>query len=200
MMKQEFNILSEKSQEKLIESFNLRDEDAYAYVYTLYYDNLYYFASNLYGGTEVDSSDLVHDIFLSLWENKKTDFCSLPHIKSYLFLSVRNRYRKYWEHKKHIDKYVLRAMNDDSYFISEMVEVEVISRLSMMIDILPTECAKVLKLYVEGMDIKEIAELLGKSSSTVYNQKNEAIAILKKKLPKEFYSLIITIGSVQNFV
>lgn len=193
MQNGKFNINSEASQGILVKAFNRRDKSAYAFIFTLYYDHLYHFSAKLYQNTDLDAADLIQDIFLGVWENKKNDFCSLAHIKNYLFLSVRNHFRKYLEHKKSVDKYTQSLLQDSDYLISEMVEIEVISKLSLLVDTLPEECGKVLKLYMEGEEMKEIAQRLDKSLSTIYNQKTEAISILKRKLSKDFFSLILSI-------
>lgn len=190
-----FNICSKESQKVLVKAFNFRDKSSYSFIFTLYYDHLYRFSAKLYRNTEVHPSDLIQDIFLSVWENKKSDFCSLAHIKNYLFLSVRNHYIKYIEHKKKIDCYSQSLVQNDDYLVSEMVEIEVISKLALMIDTLPEECAKVLRLYMEGYEIKDIAQRLNKSQSTIYNQKTEAISILKRKIPKDFFALIFSMLS-----
>lgn len=195
MLNGKFDTNSEVNQKILVKGFNRRDKSAYAFIFTLYYDHLYHFSVKLYRNTEVDAADMIQDIFLGIWENKKDDFCSLAHIKNYLFLSIRNHFRKYIEHKKNVDKYTQSLIQDQDYFISEMVEVEVISKLSLMIDTLPEECGKVLKLYMEGSEMKDIALQLNKSQSTVYNQKTEAISILKRKISKDMFLLTISILS-----
>lgn len=193
MQYNKFDISNELSQKILVKAFNHRDKSAYAFIFTLYYDHLYHFSIKLYRNTDVDAADMIQDIFLSVWENKKNDFSSLLHIKNYLFLSIRNHFRKHLEHKKNIDKYTQSLMHDNDHLISEMVEVEVISKLSLLVDALPEECGKVLKLYMEGEEMKDIAQQLNKSLSTIYNQKTEAISILKRKFPKDFFLLIINI-------
>jgi RNA polymerase sigma-70 factor (ECF subfamily) len=76
-----------------------------------------------------------------------------------------------------------------------IAENEILSVLSSSLDLLPTECAKVFKLCLDGWEIKEIADQLGKSESTVYKQKKEAITILRKKLSKDkLFFLILLIS------
>ena len=188
-MKDKFSIHSETSQNYLIERFNSKDSDAFTFIYDLFYDSIHMFSSSVYSGSTMDVSDIVQDIFISIW-NSNTHFNSLSHIKGYLYLSVRNYYRKYIEHQKIIDKYVDDYKNNSDYFISEMVEVELVSKLMLIIDTLPKESARVLKLYIQGLDVNEIAEKLNKSHSTVYNQKNEAINILKRKFGKKIIFIL----------
>ncbi len=191
MNKLEYNINNIKGEATLVRHFNERQESAFSFIYMLYYDSLYMFTSRLYRNTEVDAADVIHDIFLSIWNKKNGSFSSVNHIKDYLFLSVRNRFRKYIEHQKSVDKYSEVVNNDNRSFITDMVEVEVVSKLSLMLDALPEGYAEVLKLYVEGMEIKEIAESLNKPIRTVYHQKNEALIILKKKFTNSTFAHIL---------
>lgn len=182
------------SSDKLIKKFNLRDNYAFTEVYSMYYDTIHMFANKLFYNTEVDVTDLIQDIFIALWEHKSTKFETLAHIKSYLYLSVKNHFRNYIKHKRHVNKYNIDMLKDDDYYVAEMVEVEVSSRLSDMLGVLPSECSRVLKMYLEGLDIKDIAQRLGKSQSTIYNQKQAAITILKKKFgDNPIYSFIFYI-------
>lgn len=182
--------------DKLIRKFNLRDNHAFTEVYSMFYDSMHLFADKLFYGTEIEVTDLMQDIFISLWENKYTKFNSLTHIKGYLYLSIKNQYRNYLKHKQHVDKFALDMLKDDEYLMTEIVEIEVSSRLNEMLEFLPSEAARVLHLYLEGLDVKEIAKRLGKSESTVYNQKQAAISSLKKKFGKNpLYSLIFSLIS-----
>lgn len=191
-MKNKFSVHNELSQQHLVERFNSKDSDAFTYMYSLFYDSIHMFSSSVYRNTNVDVSDIVQDIFISVWKSS-TSFNSLSHIKGYLYLSVRNYYRKYIEHQKIVDRYVDDYSKNNDYFVTEMVEVEVISKLSLMVDTLPTESARVLKLYLDGLDIGEIAEKLNKSQSTIYNQKNEGINTLRKKINKNLISILTLI-------
>ena len=92
------------------------------------------------------------------------------------------------------DKYRETLKNDDDSFITYMVETEIIAELSGLPDLFPTECAKVLKLYLEGWDMKEIAVKLQKSPSTIYTQRQEIITILKKILNQKKSLLLFYIS------
>lgn len=186
-------IVGFNSEDEVIKCFNRRTTDAFSYIYMMYYDALYMFTAKLYVGTEIEAEDVVQDIFLSVWTNKNTVFESLLHIKRYLYLSVRNHFLKYSEHQKSVLKYNKSVKKED--FVSEMIEVEVVSKLSTMIDTLPKDSAAILKMYIEGMDVKEIAKKIDRTERTVYNQKREALQILKEKFSKSpLFSILIILG------
>lgn len=175
----------------LLNQFNNRDNSAFSKVYLHYYNDLYYFASNLYRETEIVASDVIQDVFLSLWENKKQKFDGLINIKAYLFISIRNNFRAYLRHNKHIREHHEYVSRNDDFFVSQVFETELFSFLTETVNLLPEECAKVIREYLNGLDIKEIAEKLNKSEYTVYKQKQYAIEILKKKISKDKLMIFI---------
>ena len=79
----------------LIDDFNRRDNHAFEYIFLHLYDALYRFSSKLYVGTEVVPDDVVQDVFMNVLKSR-ISFESLEHLKAYLYLSVKNSYRRYW--------------------------------------------------------------------------------------------------------
>lgn len=181
MLKSE-NILID--QDALLLEFNKRHEEAFSEVYKVLFDVLYHFAQRLFYATGIDAEDLVQDIFVTIWSNPKMVFSSIDHIKNYVYISIKNKHKDFLKHKLRHDKYEDMILYVDDYHFSQMVENETISLLHIADSILPSECAKVLRLYLEGYDVKEIASELGKSHNTVYHQRTKAIAALKKYLLK----------------
>lgn len=176
---------------ELLNLFNNRDVAAFSQIYTLYYDDLYYFARSLYGHSEVSADDVVQDVFLSLWEAKKNRFATLLNIKAFLVISIKNRFKNYLDHRKSMDKHSKALLLEDDYFVTQIVETEFTSLLRSATELLPEECSRVFAEYLNGFEVKEIAERLNKSEFTVYKQKTQAISILKRKLTKDKL-LIIT--------
>lgn len=178
-------------EEELIRCFNKRERQAFEKIYALLYHDLYYFTTRLCRNSELVTQDVLQDLFMKLWGGKRIDFTSLEHLKAYLYTSIRNYFREYYSHKQVESKYQKMIKNDDDHVASCLVETEVISELSRLPDLFSAECAKVLKLYLEGWDIKDIAGKLGKSQSTIYTQRQEIIAILKKVLSRQLFSIFL---------
>lgn len=175
----------------MLSQFNSRERSAFNEIYLLYYDDLFYFASNLFRNTVTSPDDIVQDIFLNLWENKKQKFSGLINIKAYLFVSVKNSFKDYLKHRKYVDKHLAVARLDDDYFVSQVVETEVFSFIEEAVGLLPEECRKVFLEYLNGLDAKEIAQKLNKSEFTVYKQRKNAIELLKSKFPKDKMIIIM---------
>lgn len=185
------NSLNSKNELLLLEKFNNRDCVAFGTVYNMFYDDLFYYTSKIYRGTELSAYDIIQDIFLNLWEMKRQKFSGLNNIKAYLFVSIKNNFKDYLKHKKSKDKYKFDVAMDEDLFVAEIMEMEVFSFLNEAVNALPSECCKVIKSYLEGYETKEITQRLNKTESTVYNQKKAAIDQLKKNLPKDKMLIII---------
>lgn len=175
----------------LLEKFNSRNCRAFGEVYLLYADELTLFARKFYSMTDVAPEDAVHDAFISVWKSKRVIFDSLEHIKSYLYVTIKNQFRNFVKHNDKIDDYTKNIRVDPNFYISQIVESETLSIINRAIDLLPTECAKVFRMHMDGWSVRDIAETLGKSERTVFIQKQKSIAILKEKLPKNIMVLLI---------
>lgn len=164
---------------KLLRLFNVREEKGFEDIYKLYTKSLNIFAASLYGSVCDVSQDAVEDAFISLWMSKST-FDSLPKLKSYLYVSIKNTYLGYIKHNTQIKKY--ESQLRDSDFMVEIVESEIYSVMDTIRGILPEHYFEVIKKYIEGYKPSEIAEMLGKTEQSIYNMKHEAVKIIKKKI------------------
>lgn len=187
--------LSDTEIASLLLRFNNRDNLAFCKVYEIVYDELFHFTSSIYKDTEIVASDVIHDIFIKLWESRSVKFDNILSLKGYIYISIKNKFRDYISHCKIKDKFKNNIRHNDDFLLSQIVESETLSIISEAINILPKECAKVFKLFIDGWNVKDIAIKLKKSQSTVYAQKQEAINILKNKLSKDKFLLIMTIIS-----
>lgn len=175
----------------LLRNFNDREPNAFVSIYSLLYNDLYYFTKLLYQDTVVEPCDIIHDNFIKIWNLKSLQFETLQNIKGYMMISIKNGFKNYLTHKKIEEQY--RQEIDDDYFVIKMAEMETFSILSEAINLLPEECARVFQLYVDGWSVKEIASKLNKSPNTVYTQKNDAIKLLKSKVSKKNFTILLNI-------
>lgn len=178
-----------------LKKFNARNEVVFGVIYEQLFEEFYYFARKLMWNSDVAPEDVVHDLFLYIWEHKDLKFETDEHLKGYIYLGIRNYYKNYLIKQQRKDKYKSSVMLDDDYFVSKMVETEIINEITIAINLLPEECAKVFKLFVSGLEMKEIAHELGKSESTIYNQRKMGIEILRKKLSKKSFLFFLSILS-----
>lgn len=172
-------------EQKLISLFNNRDSEAFGTVYSMIYKELFHFTTKIVHSTNLEADDVLHDIFINIWESDMRDFKSLNNIKAYIYVSVKNYLRNNLDHQRAINRFTKEVLEDDDHFAIKVAEVEVFSILEMSIKLLPEECLKVFQLYVEGYTVKEIAKKLDKNINTIYTQKHDAFTFIKQKLLKD---------------
>ena len=112
---------------------------------------------------------------------------------SYLYLSARNSCLNYIKHHNIVQEHAQNLVQEetDEQTWNTIVETEIISLLSDYIRHLPSECAKIMELVMQGYNSTEISTLTGASSSTVRSQKQRGISLLKKMVSPELYALLM---------
>lgn len=191
-------MISEKEEAILLKNFNHRIEKDFGKVYSLFYNDLFYFAAKLYQHTEMEPRDAIHDIFLNLWQSDTLKFEHLTDIKAYLFVSLRNHFKSYVRHHQYIEEYEASLLLDKDQFEVNVIESETLSTFHHILGLLPEESAKILKLFLNGWKAEEIAQKLGKNKQTIYNKKSEAIAYLKNKLSKDSLLLLFMLNNYES--
>lgn len=181
----------------LLKAFNDRKNNAFSQVYSLYYKEFHYYVNYLYRDSNIDSGDIIQDIFLHLWQKKSIVFEELIKIKIFIFIAIKNGYKNHINHLKYKKKYrddveLEMGLNYD------LIECEVYSIVDDALKMLPKECAKVFKLYLEGWKPNDIAKELNKDIQTVYNKKQEAISILKKNITSNKLLIILVCFNIFN--
>lgn len=160
------------------------DEKAFRRLFEYYYPALCLYAKRFIDEKET-REDMVQDVFLSIWENRKQISVQVS-ARNYLLTCVRNHCLNFL--RKHTTESVEQLMqknipiyaqsNDDFYTLIELREL-----LAKSISKLPDDYRRVFELNrFEGKSYGEIAESMDISIRTVERYKNKAIDILKKDL------------------
>mgnify|MGYP003637698763 FL=1 len=164
------------------------------------YKNLFdklYISLCLFSNKYIDdidiSKDLVQDVFIKIWEEKIV-FKNENNIKSYLYTSVKNKSLDYLKSKRYksTDNFSanqIEQLENESYFLREVVVVEASNIIEKAINTLPNKCANIIRLSIKDLKNSEIAEELGISINTVKAQKKIAYKRLKPLL-KDYFILI----------
>jgi len=157
----------------------------YHSVYVEYAPRLISFARKF---TSMYAEDLVHDVFMKLWDSAVFD---LPEneLSRILFASVRNacidHIRRLNTETKTINTQKQQLLMDELAFAEDAEELfirkDLVEKLMQKADELPEKRKEVfLKTYVEGMKTSEIAEQLELSVRTVENHLYRALLFLRK--------------------
>lgn len=175
----------------LLKNFNGRDSYAFGMIYSNYFNEFHLYASSLYANTSVNPSDAVQDAFMYIWQNKNLTFEEILKLKAFVIIAIKNRYKNHLDHLQHEKKYH-NELKLNIEFEIDIMETTIYTYVEEGLGLLPEECAKVFKLYLEGWKPEEISLKLDKSIQTVYNTKQRAISILKQRFPKDRLLLILS--------
>lgn len=96
-------------------------------------------------------------------------------------------------HQKTVEKANEFQLKDDNFFIIHAAESEIYSIIPEALNLLPEDCVETFNLFIEGYSVKEIAQKKNKPLSTIYSQRDKSISILKRKLPREKFRIIVMI-------
>lgn len=173
-------------QEKIARS---GDELAFEKLYHYFFAPLYHF-SRLYTGSKEESEEVVQDVFTRIWKNRET-LELVRDIRLYLYTCVRNTSLNYRNSRKHFQEADLP--NSEILFSAcynadqKLLSGEMIRHLNAAISQIPPRSRMVFKLVKEdGLQHKEVAELLNISVRTVEKQVALALKYIGKAIGLRF--------------
>ncbi|WP_430972351.1 RNA polymerase sigma-70 factor [Sunxiuqinia rutila] len=166
-------------------------EYAFDFFFNYYYPGLCVYAQNMFSLPEEETKNMVQDVFLKFWNDRRKIVITTS-VRSYLFVSVKNRSLDYLKKKKRQGTKVEFEGKD---FSEEAIDTYVLSELETLfkesLDKLPARCREVFELSrFEGLKNRDIAKQLDISEKTVENQMTKALKILKLEL-KDYLPLLI---------
>ncbi len=178
---------------KLVEKLQKGDIEAFDLIFKKYGDRLFGFALK-YLKSKEETEELVQDVFLKIWENKK-NIKKESSLKSYLFtIAYHNMCRIF--RKKHINekfKEEISTIENHVFNLEEQLEYKAtLEQINKLIDKLP-EKQKVIfiKSRNEGKSSKEIANEMNLASGTVDNHISLAIKHLRKNIKNNNFELLL---------
>lgn len=170
---------------KLVRKIRKGDQEAFEQLFLEYYEPLCKFAWRYTSSIHV-SEELVQDIFLIVWESRKT-LDPKKNIKSFLFQSVRNKALNYINHEELARNYnkEIEWLNPSPARQTHKLDdnSEFVRAVRKAIEGLPEGAQNVYRLSrKEGLTYQEIAEVLDISQKTVESQMSRALKLLRKAL------------------
>ncbi|WP_316790905.1 RNA polymerase sigma-70 factor [Pedobacter frigoris] len=177
---------NELTDQELIAMLRSGDNKAYTEIYNRYKRLLYLFAFRRLGDKE-EVWDIIHEVFLSLWQNHEGLVISYT-LSTYLHSAVRNKIANLIAHKQ----VSIRYLDSFSEFLSTIPESyptdylvrhhELELLIEKEIQALPVKMKAVFELSRKtGYTRKQIAEELGLSEETVKGHMHQALKKLKVK-------------------
>jgi RNA polymerase sigma-70 factor, ECF subfamily len=172
------------------------DQLSLRYFFEKYYDSLCNYI-NLYIHDRSVSEDLVQDIFIYLWEKRRSIKLESS-VKSYLFRAARNKYLNYFRDEKchhSIEMEVSAKSNifenttDNSLDLKQLEDI-----INDSINNLAPRCREVYLLHSrEELSYKEIASKMNLSVKTVENQMTIALKKLREQLAPYYEQIFVLI-------
>lgn len=159
---------------------------AFNTLFKIYSNKLYRFAYR-YLKSETLSEELVQDVFMKIWEKRKSLKEELS-IKSYLFTIAFNIIRKHFRSEMYNSNYIKEHKPLEMDLETEQIITNNSLReyVEELVQELPYRRREVfMKSRFDGKSIKEIAEEMDISHKTVENHLTDALKIIRIKLRNE---------------
>ncbi|QBQ40572.1 RNA polymerase sigma-70 factor [Sphingobacterium psychroaquaticum] len=188
------NIFDKHKYEHLVNRLSQGDHQAFEELYHIFYPDL---AAHVLSKVNDDAvaQDILHDLFYSLWKNheKIAQIQSLP---AYLFTSCRYLVMAYFQKAYLIDKQ--QNVEDlEIHSTQESIEDQLFNRhlldiIQTEVENLPEKCRLIFKMSREDQkSIREIAQELNISESTVENQINKALKRIRTATKNFLHTVIV---------
>jgi RNA polymerase sigma-70 factor (ECF subfamily) len=163
----------------ILQRLSARDSGTFSFIFDTYSKQLFFYCRAILG-VEVTAEDVVQETFVKLWEHE-TEFQSILSMKTFLYRTAHNMAMDILKHSRVEQRHGSRAVLElnDSVLEQKLIEEEVIAELYGVIERLPSACAKIFRMSLDGMKNGEIAELLSISIATVKTQKQRAKRVLR---------------------
>jgi RNA polymerase sigma-70 factor (family 1) len=174
-----------KNIKELVLQLGNSDKKALDELYNYYYPRLYSFAKRFLK-VEDDINDILQDVFVKLWENRK-NIKNVETFNAWIFTITKNTVVSYFREKIKLTEFESRVREmatTESYLTNTTAEYEDIKeKVEQLIEKLPEKRKQIFKLSREqGLSNKEIATEMSISIKTVEDHMMHAIRFLKDNL------------------
>jgi RNA polymerase sigma-70 factor (ECF subfamily) len=173
-------------EKEIVAGLKNSDKSTVDSLYMHFHRRIYAFAFSLIK-VEEDALDVVHEVFIKLWEKRKS-LDDDTKIEALIFTITRNTvlsfFRKRASQKKYNDQIISASLQNYSSSTEEMIDYEFLKeKVDSLILQLPPKSQNVFLLSREkGLSNKEIAQKLEIAEKTVEDHITRALAFLKKNL------------------
>lgn len=176
--------INPKYEKSLVAALRQGDQEAFNQLFFAYEKKLYFFAYKLLQ-SHADAEEVVQEVFLRIWDKRNT-LDEQRSFNAYLITIAKNiiynrASRRVVEHAYR--EYLQRAAPSVRHHTEEAVNFSDLNTISYrFINQLPEKRRKIFLLSrFEGLSNREIAKQLNVSVSTVENQMNKALKVLRTR-------------------
>lgn len=174
--------------DKRIALINDGVEEAFNLYYKAYRTTFYQFTKQLVVDKEV-AKDIVSDAFMACWQIRE-NFPTMKSLQSFMYVTCRNkaynflRYGSGFKNKKELLMNDLPEGSDkdtEDSVLRNIILREYTKELLSLLEKLPAQRQSVLKLlFLEGLNVEEVAQTLNISRDLVYTIKSKGLSQLRQ--------------------
>lgn len=155
--------------QELLEAIRLGDERAFAALFKRYWRMAHAMTYNRVRSREV-TQEIVQDLFVTLWKRRQT--LDIKDVRSYLFISIKNRILNYIESRlakeSRRNEYLYHRADSEETTERAVAFNDLLDVIDRAVNLLPEKSGKVFRLsFFEGRSVSEIAEVLKVSEKTI---------------------------------
>jgi len=185
--------MSHEAGEDLIEGIRSGNSRAFVRLYDDYFFSMTYYTNGITGNW-FEAENITADTFEKVWL-MRTNFARFPDLMAFIYVTCRNSAYNYLrathnKNKKEVPAgdFHLLSLEDlaadevDEETEKAIIEVELLRKLHAEINLLTPKRRQILELYMQGLDMAQIAAEMGLSEEAVRNAKFKALKKLQKKL------------------
>ena len=179
------NELSEKQDRELVGLLIGGSQAAFGELYARYRELLIYLCRQSMKN-DADAKDIVHDVFLKLWEtrhflNPELSFSGF--IKTMAVNHTKNKLKHVDVHSRFARNILINKIDSTNETEDTIINNDYAKLLDKLKESLPTRQKEIFRLSrIEGLTYKEISELLHISDANVRNQVSIALKKIKEYL------------------
>ena len=181
-------MIKESSNDKVINlvmAFQAGDEKAFSDIYDMHFNILYNFGTKLTSDKEL-LKDCIHDVFVKLY-TKRTDLNIINNLKSYLFISLKNRICDEYRKNSHLSETDIEDMSpvdsgtdiEGDLLIKEKMTEESILVKNLLEQLSPHQREILTLYYYEEKKYEDICEIMNMNSQSVRNLMHRSITKLR---------------------
>lgn len=168
----------------LVDLLKTDDSIAFEIIYRRYWRSLFGFVFQQLGSKE-DSEEVIHDLMLSLWQNRQQS--NIQNLKIYLFIAARNLANKFIKSQINLRKYREYQILNAVFEGSTSDEIMNIDDLSLAIDKvmkqMPEKTAMIFKMSkIDEMPVKKIALQMNLTEKAVEYHITKSLKALRTHL------------------
>lgn len=174
---------------QILQRINQGDKDTFLKMYDFYTVKLFRHAYYRVSSKQV-AEDIVQQVFLKTWQYLMNSENMIEDINAFLYKLTNNLiidyYRKAERKNTSLDSDLERKLPIEPSYIKETNQSLEVDKVRKSLNLLKLEQQKVIIWrYLDGLSIKEITQLTGKSKNAVYVALHRALKELQKIIKEE---------------